>query len=247
MIALVVVPALVALATLVSRRFGHGVGGVMAGLPLTSGPLSLALAIEHGSRFAADAAVGSLVGIAASTAACVAYGLTARRGWRLATAVGLAAFAVGVTVGLTGPATLASAAIIAAGAALTAIIVLGRLRGAGPGARPQLALLPRVLSAFTVVVVVLLVARTAGAELAGALTPLPVVIGVLAVHAQREEGPDAAVDVLHGSQRGTFGFIVFFALAGTLLDRGASLWGVYGVASAGALLGAVLALPRGRR
>jgi hypothetical protein len=240
-IALIAVPALVALATLLSRRFGHAAGGVIAGLPLTSGPLSLTLAIGHSHSFAAHAAIGSLVGIAAATAACVAYGLTVRRGIAWSIAVALAAFAVGVAAGLGAPRTLLSAAIVAMIAALVAIAVLARLRVPSAGPPPALGLLPRVVSAFVVVAIVLSVARTVGAELAGALTPLPVVIGVLAVHAHRDEGPPAAIEVLFGSQRGTFGFIAFFAIAGTLLDRGTSLLTVYTTATAAAVLAALAA------
>ena len=38
-------PALIAVATLLARRWGPGVGGTLAGLPLTSTPVSIFLAI----------------------------------------------------------------------------------------------------------------------------------------------------------------------------------------------------------
>jgi hypothetical protein len=244
--ALIVVPALVALATLLSRRFGHAIGGVMAGLPLTSGPLSVTLAIGHGHQFAADAAVGSLVGILGSTVSCIAYGLTAKRGWLRAAIAGLAAFTAAIALGVALPATLASSALVAAAAALVAIAILRRLRPAVAPLPPQPGIWPRVISAFVVVAVVLAVARTVGAELAGALTPLPVVIGVLAVHAHRDDGPEAAIEVLYGSQRGTFGFIAFFTLAGALLERDVALGIVYVAATAAALTTALFGIQLGR-
>jgi hypothetical protein len=240
-IALIAVPALVALATLLSRRFGHAIGGVMAGLPLTSGPLSIALAVGHGASFAARAAVGSLVGIAAASTACVAYGLLARRGWRGATAVALAAFAVAVAVGVALPATLASAAVVAVVLALAALAILRRLRAPAAPPPPVLGLAPRVVSAFVVVAIVLAVARAVGPELAGALTPLPVVIGVLAIHAHRDDGAGAAIEVLFGSQRGTFGFIAFFVVVAELLSRDVALAIVYVAATGAALAAAVIA------
>jgi hypothetical protein len=246
-IALVAVPALVALATLLSRRFGHGVGGFMAGLPLTSGPLSAALAIGHGSAFAERAAVGSLVGIIGSTTACVGYGLLAHRGWRVGIAGGLAAFTAAVAIGLALPATIASAAVAALLAAVAAVAILGRLRTPWTGPPPVLGLLPRVVSAFVVVAVVLAVARVVGPELAGALTPLPVVIGVLCVHAHRDEGPGAAIQVLHGSQRGAFGFIAFFLVVAALLRRDVDLVAVYAIATAVAITVGVGAASLARR
>ena len=90
---LVVTPLFIAAATAMARRFGAGVGGWLAGLPLTSGPVSAFLALEQGPTFAAHAAVGTLLGLIAVTAFCVAYARVADRlGWPLSTLVGLGAF-----------------------------------------------------------------------------------------------------------------------------------------------------------
>jgi hypothetical protein len=79
--------------------------------------------------------------------------------------------------------------------------------------------LPRVAAALLVVGVVTTTAATLGPELAGAVTPLPVVIGVLAIFAHREHGAGAAVEVIRGSTRGTYGFVAFFVVVGLLVDR----------------------------
>src|SRR5215467_7067551 len=62
---LIVTPLLIAIATFVTRRWGPGVGGWLAGFPLTSAPVSVFLAFEQGPAFAAGAAVGTLLGLAA--------------------------------------------------------------------------------------------------------------------------------------------------------------------------------------
>ena len=49
---LVLAPLLVALATLVARRWGPKIGGVVVGLPLSTGPIFLFLAIDQGLAFA---------------------------------------------------------------------------------------------------------------------------------------------------------------------------------------------------
>jgi hypothetical protein len=52
------------------------------GLPLTSGPIAVFLALEHGAEFARDAASGSLAGTTAEACFAVAYaGLAARKTW----------------------------------------------------------------------------------------------------------------------------------------------------------------------
>jgi hypothetical protein len=72
-------PALVAVTTLLARRWGPGIGGTMAGLPLTSTPVSIFLALEQGPMFAATAAFGTLLGLLSQAALCLAYSWSARR------------------------------------------------------------------------------------------------------------------------------------------------------------------------
>jgi hypothetical protein len=90
---LVLTPLLIAAASLAGRRWGPAVGGWFVGLPLTSGPIALFLALDHGPRFAAAAAVGSLAGALAEVAFCVAYAATARAGWPAALTAATLAFA----------------------------------------------------------------------------------------------------------------------------------------------------------
>ena len=59
-IKLIVTPLVVLLASLASRRWGDVVAGWLVGLPLTSAPVSVFLAIEQGPLFAAQAAMGSI-------------------------------------------------------------------------------------------------------------------------------------------------------------------------------------------
>src|SRR5512139_2039614 len=72
-------PLLMTAATLAARRWGAAVGGWIVGLPITSGPISLFLALEQGPDFAARAAVGTLLGINAVVATLLTYALLARR------------------------------------------------------------------------------------------------------------------------------------------------------------------------
>src|SRR5215510_7854202 len=88
-------PALVAAATLLARRWGPGVGGTLAGLPLTSTPVSIFLALEQGPGFAAAAASGTLLGLLSQATLCLAYSWSAQRAaWWTSTTVGVSAFLV---------------------------------------------------------------------------------------------------------------------------------------------------------
>ena len=59
---LLATPAFIGLATLAGRRWGPVVNGLLVGLPLTTGPVSLILAYQYGPAFAAKAAAGNLAG-----------------------------------------------------------------------------------------------------------------------------------------------------------------------------------------
>ena len=80
-------PLLILLATLAGRRWGPGVGGWLAGLPLTSGPVSLILALEQGPEFAARAALAGWV--VDNSGASAGYAVAALSGY-LATVLALA-------------------------------------------------------------------------------------------------------------------------------------------------------------
>jgi len=52
----IVTPLLVLAASLAGRRWGESIAGWLVGLPLTSGPVAVFLTLEHGPKFAAQAA-----------------------------------------------------------------------------------------------------------------------------------------------------------------------------------------------
>src|SRR5215468_9822627 len=80
---LLTTPTLILVATMVSRRFGQSTGGWLVGLPLTSGPIALFVAIEQGARFSQLAAAGAVQGtVAQAFFATVYVGLA--RGWNWA-------------------------------------------------------------------------------------------------------------------------------------------------------------------
>lgn len=92
-------PLLIALVTQVTRRLGPSAGGWLVGLPLTSGPISVFLALEQGTDYAATAAITSLVGAGTVSLFCLVYALCAARLSRIATlAAALAGYLASVLV-----------------------------------------------------------------------------------------------------------------------------------------------------
>ena len=95
-IKLILTPLLMWLVSYASRKWGTAFGGLLSGLPLSSGSVSIYLMIEQGRGFAAESAVSSLVSIGAVAMFSLAYGLLCVRQLRilLCTLTALSAFLV---------------------------------------------------------------------------------------------------------------------------------------------------------
>ena len=253
-IKLVVTPALIAIATIAGRRFGPSISGWLVGLPFTSGPVSLFLALEQGTSFAAAAAAGSIGGVAASAVFAVAYAAMARRfRWPASLAVASLAFAAAVVALRALPLEtgfpLPLLALYAGGvaAALLGIRLIpppGVLEEAPEAPRWDLPV--RMVVATGLVIVITSAAPLLGPQLSGLLTTYPVYAGVLAVFAHAQRGGAAAAQVVRGLCYGIIAFATFFLAIGALVDR-AGIAAAFAFAAVGAVLVQSLTLTRIRR
>src|SRR5882762_6322328 len=90
---LALMPLLLLLVSWISRRYGPRVAGLLTGLPVVSGPVSVFLATGSGAKFASGAAPGALSGLVGVGAFCGAYAWASRHSsWPRALAWGLAGF-----------------------------------------------------------------------------------------------------------------------------------------------------------
>ncbi|MFO1314899.1 MAG: hypothetical protein U1F58_04795 [Burkholderiales bacterium] len=245
---LVTTPTLILVATLVSRRFGQATGGWLVGLPLTSGPIALFLAIEQGPRFAQLAAAGSLHGTVAQAFFATAYvGLARRCRWPCCLAgASLAFLASGLVFGglmLPVPALVAIACVALAAALAT----MGRpVSDAASAAAPRWDLPARMAVATGLVLLITSVATAIGPGMSGLAATFPLFATVLAVFAHRHQGAPAAQSVLRGLLLGLFGFTGFFATISLLVTR-VGLPGTFAAALAVNLLISAAAYPALRR
>lgn len=216
---LLLTPALVLVASLAGRRWGAAVGGWLVGIPFTSGPIALFLALGPGPRFAAEAAVGILAGTVSQVAFALAYAWAARRaGWPASFGAAVVAFLALTAVLNAAPRGLAVTFVFALGSLIAGLLVMPRAAPAAPPARlPWWDIPARMLVATAFVVALTEAAPLLGARLAGLLSPFPLYATVLSVFAHRVEGGDAAIAVLRGLLLGLFAFAAFFLAIGALL------------------------------
>ena len=244
---LVVTPLLLLAATLAIRRWGETAGGFVVGLPLTSGPISLFLALEHGSAFAAQAASGSLIATAAQAAFGLVYCGLAAHGWPLALAGAGSAF-LGVASLLSLPQWPTTVLFAIAVAAMAVAIRWSPSASIErrPLPSPWWDLPARMVLIVGLVLAVTLFAPTIGPRFSGVIASFPFMGAILAVFAQRGIGPGGAQQVLRGMTAGLFGFALFFYVLGWALSH-VTLAAAYATALAAALVAQGVSLRRLQR
>lgn len=211
---LTLTPILIGGSSLAARRWGPLIGGWIVSLPLTSAPVIFFLALDHGAAFAADASVGTLVGLGILGGWCLGYTALAGRGPFVAV---LAAAATFVLLGIAVQPILGAPFVLLAALAYAAIIVALRFLPAGGSERseaphPTWDLPARVLVGTGIVVGLTTIAPLLGPQLSGLLATYPVYVSVLSVFTQLREGPGGASDVQRGLLKGLFGTIAFYVV-----------------------------------
>jgi len=232
-IKLILTPLAITAIALAGRRWGPAVGGWIAGLPLTSGPVSLFLALEQGRTFAATAAVNSLASGVAVGGFCLAYAAAASHGgWIASTVCGLTVFCCAAALLRFLPLSL-----LPTFAAVTLLLIGVRFllpvpdRGFDTMKAPWWDLPSRVVVATGIVFLLTEGAHVLGPRWSGLLAPFPLFINVTVAFAHRNHGVHAGIQVLRGTVTALFAFALFFLVVGGLLPRFGAGW-TYAIAAA---------------
>lgn len=241
-------PSFVVGASVVARRFGPWVGGVVGGLPVVAGPILLAYALAHGRVFAQHAAAGTLLGLLSLTAFVVVYGRFASRArWWVCMLCGWLAFAIG-TLALDGVAVPVAVALFLVCAGFAAGLLL---LPAPAGDRVAIASAPawdlplRAGCALAMVLALTTASGWLGPQLSGLLAPFPVITTVLATFTHTQRGAGEAVRLLRGMLSGFVGFALFcFTLTISLDTSGVAAAFLF--ATAAALAGQAAMIVRAR-
>ncbi len=216
-----VTPALIGTASLAGRRWGHSISGWLIALPLTTGPITLFLALSHGPAFAATSAAGTLSGGMSQAAFVAAYSQLA---WhvRWPVALGAAVLGFAILTALLEQFTLPLVPLCVIVFLVFTIVLkaLPRRADANEGAeglpsRWDIPLRMTIATAFVVLITEL--APSLGPRLTGLLAPFPLFTATLAAFAHHQYGPGAAINVLHGLLMGLFSYASFFFVLAVLL------------------------------
>lgn len=217
---LIVTPLLLLVASMAIRRWGEAVGGLLVGLPLTSGPISVFLALEHGPAFAVQATSGSLTATVAQAGFCLSYCRLASFGWGVALVGACASFAIIASC-------LQWSALPQTGLFFMAILAVTIALYLTPKTTlksrklvsPRWDLPARMVLIASLVVGVTLLAPYVGPGTSGVLASFPFMATILAVFSHRMIGHTAAQQVMRGMLAGLLSFAAFFYVLSLVLTR----------------------------
>lgn len=212
-------PFLILGLTLLTRRFGPVAGGIAMGIPLTTGPISVFVALEHGAGFAADAAVTNLAGQLSTGIFCLAYAIAARRVGPLTSALcGNFAFLVTTALWMQ-----VSWSIWSAAATLVLGLVILATVFPRTGTKRLTDIAPRwdtpvrMVVATGFVLAITGLSPILGARLSGLIAPVPVLALIIAVFTHHSHGGAAATALLRGVILGSPAFGAFFIVTALCL------------------------------
>jgi hypothetical protein len=213
-------PLCVVAVSLAGRKWGVAVAGILGGLPVVAGPILVVLTLVHGRPFGAEAAAGTLLGLAALTLFVVVYGKASERiGPMLSLLAGWAAFLLGVAFLQLLDVPLGVSLIL-----VTAGFAAGLALLPAPTATPTVLTAPpwwdlpaRALAALALVIAISAASGALGPSLSGLLAPFPIITSVLAVFTHAHGGIDQVRVLLRNFLVGFYGFAAFcFVLAFSL-------------------------------
>lgn len=221
-------PTVIAGVTLISRKWGNTIGGMIASMPWVAGPIVLFIALEQGKEFAVLSIPGVMMGIIGWLAFCYAYIYAGLR-FNVIISVLLGYLAYLVTGGLLqwldrdlGMYFWVVAALIFISiafyffpsASYSPVTKSKKLRFDIP---------LRMLVMTSFVILVTYFAGALGPVWSGILTPIPVMTAVLAMFTHYTQGITATIVILRGMFIGIYGFTAFLFAMGLLLPH-YSIW-----------------------
>lgn len=213
---LILSPIMIALVSLAGRKWGSSVSGWFLGFPLTSAPISIVMALQHGAEFAAASAAGNMGGQASVCVFCLVYGISALRfNWLISAAAGIGAFFISVFILNQFNLTLIAAFIIIL--AVVAVVFLLLPKSGGETKEPVLPKwdLPlRMVLAAVFVYGITTFADVLGPQLSGLIAPFPVFGLIMSIFTHQQSGSGAALKLFRSYVTASAGYAFFFLVVG---------------------------------
>lgn len=202
------------LSTLAARRFGHRVGGAVAGMPMIAAPIIAVLLVDHEAAQVRAIALATLVCLPAAIVHIVTFAFAAGRfAWPACVSLALAAYAVaGGAFTQLGLPPLWVCALGLAAPAIGLWVAAHRPQSAQPVAVPRMELVLRIAAALAMATVIILGADVLPPAVSGLLLAVPITGTVLPCFTLPRYGAAATRSLMTGFLQGLHGFAAFFVV-----------------------------------
>jgi hypothetical protein len=221
---LVLTPFLIGGASLAARRWGPATAGWLVGLPLTSGPVILFVALEQGTAFAMNVGLAVLSGGLALCAFALVYARAATvrlAPFRALFVASLAYVGVAAVLDVLEPRSLPLLLASVGGALALTLRLLPPSAVAHVATRPPRWDLPaRMIVGTALIVALTTTAPVLGPTSSGLVATYPVYLTTLTVFAHHQGGPVSVVVMQRGLVLGLFGWLAFFTALLSVLPTG---------------------------
>lgn len=224
----------VLLSTLAARRFGHAIGGAVAGMPMIAAPIVGILLLDLGAVEVRRIALATLACVPATILHIVTFAAAAPRSrWPAAVTAALLAYAAAGALLAQAPFGVAAVCVLAFVAPGVGLWLAARHTGAAqPVHVPRIELVLRIAVAVAMAGVIILGADTLPPALSGILLAVPITGTVLPCFTLQRYGAAATASLMTGFLQGLHGFTAFFL---------ALYWGLGGLGRAAAFVLALAA------
>jgi hypothetical protein len=214
---LIVMPIVMIIVTLASRKWGNSIGGLIASFPWVAGPILIFMSIEQGSEFVVKSLPGVLVGIMGWLVFCSTFVLVGERYkafWALI--AGYAAYFLwgAMMKELLSYLSMNTWYIITFLAILIVLKIFPKVKNDAKESNKKLKydLLLRVIMITSFVLALTHFAKLLGPGWSGILAPFPIMTAVLGVFVHYTQGNYQTRTLFYGLLFGSFGFITFLLL-----------------------------------
>lgn len=209
---LLLVASSVLLSTLAARRFGHAIGGVVAGMPMIAAPIIGILLLDHSSAGVRAIALATLACVPATILHIVTFAAAARVStWPVSVTAALLAYSAAGAVLTHLPFDPVTVSVLASLAPMAWLrFAATRTPAPMPVHVPQLELVLRIAAAVVMAAAIILGADTLPTSVSGILLAVPVTGTVLPCFTLQRDGPVATASLMTGFLQGLHGFTAFF-------------------------------------
>lgn len=215
------IPAIIALITLVARRWGNQIGGLIGSMPWVAGPILLFFILEQGTPFGIQSIQGVMLGILALISFSFTYAtLSQRRSWLPTLLISYGIYAI-TAVGFNAlrPSLWVGYALVLGSVWLALRFFPHPTAQTTSARRLPYEISIRMAVATVFVIVITGLASVLGPTWSGILTPFPILTSILAIFSHTLQGSNATISTLRGLVMGLFGFSTFLFMQAFLLPH----------------------------